>query len=152
MEPNGLHGKICKAVLATIDGELNFHLIAHIRTYLFSFGLMLLLAESLLTLLKNIKYDARKADICKYNLDKTTGAVKWETQGLRQNNFMWQECVTFYSRNSRAIFLQDKQIEFKTKVQRYYYPIAADFMDRTIIAISNCALIPTYSQAFEYNA
>ena len=63
-----------------------------------------------------------------------------------------EEHVAFYSRDSRANFSQEKQKEFKTTVQQYYYPIAPDFMDKTIITISNCALIPTHSHVFEYNA
>ena len=88
----------------------------------------------------------------KFSLDKTTGSVKWETKGLRQNNFIWQEHIAFYSRDSRANFSQETRKEFKATVQQYYYPIAADFMDKTMITISNCELVPTHSQAFEYNA
>ena len=60
--------------------------------------------------------------------------------------------VAFYSRDSRPNFLPKKRKKLNMTVQQYYYPIAANFMDKIMITISNCALIPSHSQVFEYNA
>ena len=52
----------------------------------------------------------------------------------------------------RANLSQEKRKEFKATVQQYDFPIVAEFLDKTMITISNCALILTHCQVFEYNA